>query len=137
MAMTDPGAIEDRLRALYRLVDAKDFRTLAASMAADVQGVDELSGGWLRGREALGGYFESLGDTVQDVHSELSDIHIVEVGEAALVTLIIDQTYVLDGAAQHVRAPTSILFVRDGTEWQIALFHSVPLAEEPPGDYSS
>jgi ketosteroid isomerase-like protein len=36
----------------------------------------------------------------------------------------------MEGKAQHVSAPTTLVLRRQDGEWKLALFHSVPLPEE-------
>ena len=43
-----------------------------------------------------------------------------------------EQDYQMDGAAQHVSAPTTVMFKRESGVWKMDLFHSIPLAEEAP-----
>jgi hypothetical protein len=44
-------------------------------------------------------------------------------------TFVLDQTYTLDGQQQTISAPTSIVFRRRGSDWNIVLIHTVPLPE--------
>jgi hypothetical protein len=67
---------------------------------------------------------------LSDVHSTTSDIRTTELGEdAALVTLMIDQRYVVEGRHETIRAPTSIVLRRQHGAWLVVLIHTVPLAE--------
>jgi ketosteroid isomerase-like protein len=96
----------------------------------DVQGVDEISRGWLRGKPAMESYLKSLGEQVSNIHSSLSDIRTVEMGDVGIATLVLDQQYDMGDQHASIRAPTSLVFRRVGGSWQLALLHSVPLAEE-------
>jgi ketosteroid isomerase-like protein len=60
----------------------------------------------------------------------VSDVHETEWGDAAAVTCWLEQDYILEGAPQHVSAPTTLLLRRDGDDWKITLFHSVPRPPE-------
>jgi hypothetical protein len=51
-------------------------------------------------------------------------------GDMGLVTCWLDQDYTLEGAKQHVSAPTTILLQREDGEWKLSLVHSIPLPEE-------
>jgi ketosteroid isomerase-like protein len=45
---------------------------------------------------------------------------------------VVDQTYTMGGQEQQVTAPTSITCRKgDDGAWRIAVFHSVPLPDEP------
>jgi hypothetical protein len=46
------------------------------------------------------------------------------------VTFVLDQTYTMDGQQQTISAPTSIVFVRQDSDWKIALIHTVPITEQ-------
>jgi ketosteroid isomerase-like protein len=46
------------------------------------------------------------------------------------LTCWLNQDYTLEGSAQHVSAPTTIVFRRVDGEWKLALFHSIPLPEQ-------
>lgn len=122
--------LEPVTRRLFELLDAMDTRGMAAMIADDAQGIDEISRGWMRGREALEGYFGQLEQMVDEVSSKVRNVHETEWGDAGVVTCVVDQTYEMDGAEQSITAPTSIVFRREGGEWKIAVFHSVPLPGE-------
>lgn len=118
---------EAHARALFAALDGGDFDRIQQLFADDVQGIDEISRGWLRGRQAAADYFRQLAESVSDIHSELRGIHTVEWTDTALVTLELEQTYRQNGQPQRIQAPTSILLRREGAEWRTALVHSVPL----------
>jgi ketosteroid isomerase-like protein len=119
------------LRDLFAALDAVDSGRLRTYLADDSQSVDELSGGWLRGREALETYFDRLTNAVSDIHSQLESVQTTEWGDTAIFTCELEQTYTLEGAEQRLRAPTSIVGRRENGEWKIVLVHSVPPAEQP------
>ncbi|MDP9269890.1 MAG: nuclear transport factor 2 family protein, partial [Chloroflexota bacterium] len=70
----------------------------------DVQGVDEISRGWLRGRAAMEAYFKSLGEQASNIRSTFSDIHALEVGELGILTLVVDQEYDMGGQPTSIHA---------------------------------
>lgn len=128
--MSEPGtALVQEARRILERLDAMDFEGLRAMLTDDVQGVDEISRGWMRGRDALEAYFSQLEGAVGDVHSELSDLNALAWGDVGLVTFVLDQTYTMDGEAQKLTAPTSIVFREEGDEWKVALIHTVPLPD--------
>ena len=90
---------------LFDALDRKDFERISSAATDDVQGVDELSGGWMRGRPAMEAYFASLGDQVSNVRSTLSDVNTIEVGDVGIVTLVLDQ----EGMTREVSTSPSML----------------------------
>ena len=72
MAVTT--ALESIARELFEALDRKDFGRILALASEDVQGVDEISRGWFRGRRAMEDYFKALSEEVSNVHSSLSDV---------------------------------------------------------------
>jgi ketosteroid isomerase-like protein len=111
-------------------LDSLDVDGMMAQVAEGAQGVDELSRRWIRGRAEIDSYLRGLVSSVGDLHTELADVTENVWGETGVLTCWLDQRYTLDGQAQHVSAPTTIVFRREGGGWKLALFHSVPLPEE-------
>lgn len=129
MAQETATSLEQQAHQLFELVDQMDTAAMAAMITDDGQGVDEISRGWMRGRSALESYFTQLEQMVDEVHSQVRDVHVTEWGDAGVVTCVVDQTYTMEGEQQKVTAPTSMTFRREGDEWKVALFHSVPLPD--------
>src|SRR5260221_6718517 len=100
-------------------------------VAQDVQSVDEVSRQWLRGHEAVQRYIARLVAAVSVVNTELRDAEERLWGDTGLLTCWIDQSYTIDGDPQQISAPTTLVFRREGGDWKLALFHSIPLPEEP------
>ena len=124
------GELEAIAQDLFKKFDAGDFKAAGRLMADDVQGVDEISRRWMRGRAAVDGYLGQLGSAgLKDIRSEMRDVHESIHGQAGIVTCWLEQDYTLEGKRQHVSAPTTIVFRRDGSDWKWVLFHSVPLPE--------
>jgi ketosteroid isomerase-like protein len=124
---------EQTVNALFAALDALDTDAIEAMCTADVQGVDELSGGWRRGRDAMHEYLEMVkGAGLSDARSGMSDLNVTEWGDASLVTFLLDQTYRIGGEDQSVHAPTTIALRREDGAWRVCLVHSVPMAEEQP-----
>jgi ketosteroid isomerase-like protein len=132
MSQETAVSLEQHARRIFELVDAMDTARMAAMLSDDAQGVDEISRGWMRGRAALETYFGQLEGMVDEVRSEVSDIDTTEWGDVGVVTCVVDQSYSMQGQQQKITAPTSMVFRREGDEWKIAVFHSVPLPEESP-----
>jgi ketosteroid isomerase-like protein len=127
--MAVASKLESVARELFEALDRKDFDRIARQATDDVQGIDEISRSWLRGRAELDAYLTSLGDQVSNIHSTISDVHAIEVGDVGIVTLVLDQEYDAGGQRTSVHAPTSIVARRVDGEWRLALLHSVPLPE--------
>jgi ketosteroid isomerase-like protein len=131
MAQDTATSLEQRAHQLFELVDNMDTAAMTAMLTDDAQGVDEISRGWLRGRPALESYFAQLEEMVDEVRSQVRDVHVTEWADAGVVTCIVDQTYTMDGQRQDISAPTSMTFRREGDDWKVVLFHSVPLPDQP------
>ena len=123
------GELEGTVRELFAAFDRLDMGRIAGLLAAEVQGVDEISRRWLRGREEVDPYLRQLEQVVRDVRSDLGDVHEVVWGDVGVVTGWLEQDYTLEGQPQHVSAPTTIALRREGGVWRIVLIHSVPLPE--------
>jgi ketosteroid isomerase-like protein len=121
--------LEDEVRRLFDSFDRLDFDAVATRMADDVQGVDELSRQWMRGKDALTTYFKKVGPQLSDPKSSLSDVKAVSWGDTGLVTCWLEQSYVLEGRTETISAPTTFVFRREGDAWKVVLVHSVPVAE--------
>jgi ketosteroid isomerase-like protein len=128
--MAVASTLESMAREVFDALDRKDFDRLVRLATDDVQGIDEISHGWLRGRAAMKAYFKSLGEQVSNISSTLSDLHTAEVGDVGIVTLVLDQEYDMGGQRTSIHAPTSIVVRRVDGDWRLVLLHSVPLAEE-------
>ena len=122
--------LEDEVRRLFDNFDRLDFDAVAATLATDVQGVDELSRRWMRGKGELTSYFEQMRPLLSNIKSSLSDVRAVTWGDAGVVTCWLEQTYNLEGRTDSVSAPTTFVFRREGEQWRVALLHSIPQAEE-------
>ena len=122
--------LEDKVRRLFDNFDRLDFDAVAATLATDVQGVDELSRRWMRGKGELTSYFEEMRPLLSNIKSSLSDVQAVTWGDAGVVTCWLEQTYNLEGRTDSISAPTTFVFRREGEQWRVALIHSIPQAEE-------
>ena len=121
------GELEKRVREAMRKIDAKDWDGLSQMATEDMRGVDEVSRKWTLGKKAI---IDGLREApIEDIRSDLRDVNEVTWGDAGLVTCWIEQDYRLEGKPIHVSAPTTFLFRRMGSDWRVALFHSVPLPE--------
>ncbi len=104
---------EQTVRELFDAFDRLDVASAESLFDDEPQGVDELSGGWRRGRQALHDYFAQVVDAgLTDVHSAIADVHTADWGDTAVVTLVLDQTYTLGSERQAVHAPSTIVLRR-------------------------
>jgi ketosteroid isomerase-like protein len=121
----DPEAV---VHELFDAVDALDFERALATLAEDVQSVNEMSRSWLRGKDAKAASYENIDGSMSGGTSELSDLRTEVWGDIALVTLWLEQDYTHDGTSHHVSAPSSFLLRRVGGDWKIVLIHSIPVS---------
>jgi uncharacterized protein (TIGR02246 family) len=129
MAHHPAASLEEIAERFFSAVDALDTNELAALITDDGQGVDQVGRSWRRGRSDVAAYFNAVKATFDDVRSELRDVQASDWGETGVVTCVLDQSYTVSGREERVTAPTSIICRRVDSEWRIALFHSVPIAE--------
>ena len=124
------GELEALTRELFGALDRKDAEAVIRAAAKDVQGVDEISRKWMRGRDAIGTYFRETIGLVEDIHSTIGDVHETVQGDVGFVTCWLEQDYTLAGKWTHVSAPTTIAYRRESNQWKILLIHTVPLPPE-------
>jgi len=124
------GELEKVANDLMAALDSKDLDRMVESIGEDAQGVDEISRRWLRDRDELNSYLRQMIGAVSGVRSELRDAQERVWGDVGVLTCWLDQDYTFEGNAQHISAPTTIVLRREGGEWKVALFHSIPLPEQ-------
>ena len=126
-----PGELERAASDLMSALDSKDVDRIVESITDDAEGIDEISRRWRRGKDDTNAYLRELVSVVSNVHTELRDPNERIWGDTGVLTCWLDQDYTLEGKDQHVSAPTTIVFRREGGAWRATLFHSAPLPEEP------
>lgn len=124
------GELKSAADDLVSALDSKDADRLLASTTDDVQGVDELSRSWLRGKKELNSYLAQVMGAVSEVHTELRDAEERVWGDSGVLTCWLDQDYTYEGSPQHISAPTTMVFRREGGDWKLAVLHSAPLPEQ-------
>ena len=124
------GALEAATRHYFDSVDRKDAEAIIRAGTEDIQAVDEISRRWMRGIDELGAYVRQVVKMVEDVHTSISNVHETLLGDVGILTCWVDQDYTLEGKRQHVSAPTTVVFRREGGVWKVVLFHSLPLPPE-------
>jgi uncharacterized protein (TIGR02246 family) len=123
---TSPQATID---GLFDALDALDIEAIEAICLPDAQAVDELSGEWCRGREAMCEYLATLkASGIVDLRSTIADAQVIEWGDTALATMILGQSYTTGRERVVTQAPTTIVLRRPDRVWRLALVHSVPVA---------
>lgn len=125
-----PGALETAVRQFAASLDALDVDAMVSVLADDVEGVEEISRQWLRGRDAVAGYMRELATQVSDIDTTLRDANERVWGDVGVVTCWLDQTYTFEGEVVRISAPTTLLFRSEAGQWKLVLFHSVPLPEQ-------
>lgn len=108
---------------LFDLLDAEDWHGLSSHLDERVQLADELTGAWLRGREAVEGYFLASQGVITGIRSRLDDVTVQELAAGIhCATFEMQQTYRLVGRARSENL-TGLVIIRvaDG-EWSLLLF---------------
>ena len=124
------GELEQVAKDLMAALDSRDLDRIVAAIGENAQSIDEITRRWIRGPGELETHVREMVRAVSDVRSELRDAEERAWGDTGVVTGWLEQDYTLEGSAQHVSAPTTIVFRREGGEWKVAVFHSVPLSDQ-------
>jgi ketosteroid isomerase-like protein len=95
---------------LLARLDAREFEAITGIMEDEVQGVDEISRGWLRGHSAAEEYFQTALANVSNIKSSLSDVSVVETGDVGIVTGLLSQSYTHEGQSASIEAPRRSCF---------------------------
>ena len=125
-----PGELTNVATDFFAALDALDADRMMEMLTGDVQSVDEISRRWLRGRGDVDNYLREVITAVSDVGTQLRDAEERIWGETGVLTCWIDQDYTMNGTAQHISAPTTIILRRDDGAWKLVLWHSIPLPEQ-------
>jgi hypothetical protein len=80
------GELSDAVGTKFAALDKGDADAAIGMLAADGQGIDEISRSWIRGDDALRSYVRRMMSQATDVHSEMQDVHEVTWGDTGLVT---------------------------------------------------
>jgi len=120
--------LEQKVIDMFKAFDAMDLAALYAELSDDIQTVEELSQKWCRGRTSVEGAFDSIANEVSDITSAASDFNVTTSGDIAIVTCVLNQTYVYEGNNVAIVAPTTCVFRLEDGAWKFLLVHSIPLA---------
>jgi uncharacterized protein (TIGR02246 family) len=121
------GEMTAVVQRMFEALDKGDVEGALGAMASEVQGIDEVSRRWMRGRDEVVGHTRDLMTRATDVHSEMHDVHESEWGDTGAVTFWLEQDYTFEEAREHVSAPTTCILRSEAGDWRIALFHSIPI----------
>jgi uncharacterized protein (TIGR02246 family) len=122
-------SIEALVAELFQALDSKDADRIAAVLSDDSAMVDEITKGWMIGRETLRAHLASTLSQVDSISSVVSDIRVRDRGPFATVTCTLQQTYSFGGEQVDVVAPTSFSLELTDGDWKIVQMHSVPLGD--------
>ena len=125
-----PDELRNVATDFFAALDELDADRMKEMLSGDVQSVDEVSRRWLRGRGDVDNYLREVIPAVSDVGTRLRDAEERIWGETGVLTCWIDQDYTMNGSPQHISAPTTLIFRREGGAWKLVLWHSIPLSEE-------
>ena len=118
----DTGAARALLH-LFQLLDAEDWDQLIEHLDEEAQLADELTGSWLRGQDAVAGYFRASRGVITGIHSPLDDVHFVKLGPGLhSASFHMQQSYQLVGR-QRRESLTGLVLLRTTPEgWRLLLF---------------
>jgi ketosteroid isomerase-like protein len=123
------GELELELRDFFGTLDRMEFEPLFDRVTDDMQGVDEISRSWTRGKSEFATKVGLLTEAISDLRTEITGTVEHIWGDTGVVTCWIEQDYTHEGAPQHVSTPTTAVFRRVDGAWKMALFHSIPVSE--------
>ena len=114
----------DCLHNLFAILDSEDWELLISHLDSEVQLADELTGAWLRGRDAVSGYLRAQRGVVTGIVSTPTDAVTLSIAENLwLVTFNMRQRYLLDTreVSERMTGACLIRFAEDG--WVLVLYH--------------
>jgi ketosteroid isomerase-like protein len=65
-----------------------------------------------------------MGERYEDSETVLEDVEVVETSDTAVVTCVVHYQMHWDGQPGSWRWPTTMIFVRQGGVWRLALLHT-------------
>ena len=131
MPVTTAVDFKKEVKRLFETFDRQDVTALKSLMAEDIQGVDEISRRWLRGKASIDEYFEMLRDAgVADIRSRPAGLTVKQWDDVAVVTCMVNQSYKANGKAVDIEVPTTVLYRLVNDDWKIQLIHGVALPDQ-------
>ena len=122
----DPKSV---ILAAFKAVDNADAEALLDMMADDITQIDEISKKWSRGKAEVAAVVRPMFDLVKSIKSSISDVHVQTSNDIAIVTFMLDQSYVFEGQQVAIVAPTSCVLRHEKGVWKFVLIHTMPFAD--------
>ena len=122
----DPKSV---ILAAFKAVDNADAEALLDMMADDITQIDEISKKWSRGKSEVAAVVRPMFDLVKSIKSSISDVHVQTSNDIAIVTFMLDQSYVFEGQQVAIVAPTSCVLRQEKGVWKFVLIHTMPFAD--------
>lgn len=122
----DPKSV---ILAAFKAVDNADAEALLDMMADDITQIDEISKKWSRGKAEVAAVVRPMFDLVKSIKSSISDVHVQTCNDIAIVTFMLDQSYVFEGQQVAIVAPTSCVLRQEKGVWKFVLIHTMPFAD--------
>ena len=122
----DPKSV---ILAAFKAVDNADAEALLDMMADDITQIDEISKKWSRGKAEVAAVVRPMFDLVKSIKSSISDVHVQTSNDIAIVTFMLDQSYVFEGQHVAIVAPTSCVLRQEKGVWKFVLIHTMPFAD--------
>ncbi|MBA2558280.1 MAG: helix-turn-helix transcriptional regulator [Propionibacteriales bacterium] len=133
-AATSAAGARAALKELFTALDAEDWDSVADHLDRDAELADELTGTWLRGRDAVARYLRAQDGIVTEIVSKPMDVAVRPLGwDAWLVTFNFDQRYLLMGE-EHRERLTGLCVLRIiAGQWRLLAFHLGGIAHDATG----
>ena len=122
----DPKSV---IMAAFKAVDNGDAEALLDMMTDDITQIDEISKKWSRGKAEVAAVVRPMFDLVKSIKSSISDVHVQTSNDIAIVTFMLDQSYVFEGQQVAIVAPTSCVLRQEKGVWKFVLIHTMPFAD--------
>ena len=122
----DPKSV---ILAAFKAVDNADAEALLDMMADDITQIDEISKKWSRGKAEVAAVVRPMFDLVKSIKSSISDVHVQTSNDIAIVTFMLDQSYVFEGQQVAIVAPTSCVLRQEKGVWKFVLIHTMPFVD--------
>jgi hypothetical protein len=125
--------LERFVHQLYAELGRRNVDHLAAVLDPDVRLLDERTGRWTYGPDAVVegtraelGAAESYSNRIEEVEARMIGPDI------GMVTYVWFGQGTWEGVEYNIRCPSSLVARRDGDGWRVVLMHSVPADERAP-----
>ena len=118
-----------QLKSLFETLDKENFEEVSRHLTNDVELADDLTGGWLRGRDDVSVYLKQQKGVVTNVKSVLSSISTSKLSaQSRLITFFVTQSYLLSGRPHEEEMLGVAIFDSVGEQdFLLRLLHLAPL----------